>query len=76
MLTAPRRYWITATIELVAVAKFEPSSPGNVADPRVNEPPWILRGHYLVPTRTNVEEIRTYHIIVGTLLLGVNDLGT
>ncbi len=43
VLTAPRRYWMTATIDLVATASLDPSSPGPVAEPPVKEPPWILR---------------------------------
>lgn len=36
---APRRYWTTATIELVAWASFAPSIPGAVAEPMTKDPP-------------------------------------
>lgn len=41
-LTAPRRYWTTATMAPVALASLEPSSPGLDAPPSMKEPPWIL----------------------------------
>lgn len=30
---------MTATIELVAIASFEPSKPGSVAEPTIKDPP-------------------------------------
>jgi hypothetical protein len=36
---APRRYWTTATIEFVAVARLDPSRPWFVAEPVMNDPP-------------------------------------
>ena len=30
---------MTATIEFVAIASFEPSKPGPVAEPKMKEPP-------------------------------------
>ena len=42
-LTTPRRYWMTATMELVAEARAEPSRPGAFAEPTTLEPPWILQ---------------------------------
>ena len=38
-LTAPNRCWTTATMELVAIARFEPSRPGAEAEPMMKEPP-------------------------------------
>ena len=38
-LTTPRRYWITATTAPVDCAKSEPSRPGALAPPSVNDPP-------------------------------------
>jgi hypothetical protein len=38
-LTPPSRYCTTATIDCVAAARRDPSSPGALAEPLVNEPP-------------------------------------
>jgi hypothetical protein len=41
--TPPSRYCATATIERVAAASCAASSPGSLAEPSTNEPPWIQR---------------------------------
>ena len=45
---------MTATIELVAAAKLEPSRPGPVAEPATKEPPWILQICQRLATGTQI----------------------
>lgn len=61
-------------MEFVATARFDPSSPGAVADPTINEPPWILV--LVISFDGIVVECRTYQRRVGSELLGAGDEGT
>ena len=64
-------------MEFVAAARLEPSRPGPVAEPLVNEPPWILSIQIESIGRQGGDStIKTYHNKLGALLPAEIVLGT
>ena len=72
-LTAPKRYCMTTTMELVEMASLEPSRPAPDAEPTTKDPPWILQN---LLDENHMDEYIAYQTSVGTPLLGVRLGGT
>lgn len=67
---------MTATMELVAMARLLPSRPGPDAEPTMNEPPWILVDHELSEVLYTSEKSDTHHRSVEIPLGGTKEVGT